>query len=105
MMRMLFSLGMMGVFAAGVLAMWRGGRARAMRQDISLPPFPSPPKALHGNLGRELLPPISGVYIGTTSSGDWQDRIVVGDVGHRCEATLHLSRSGLLVDRFGASPL
>jgi hypothetical protein len=78
---------------------WRPGQRRQMER------FPSPPAELTGPAGAELLPATEGVYLGTSMAGDWRDRVTVGDVGQRATAMLHLSRSGLLIDRISASPL
>jgi hypothetical protein len=86
------------VFALCLLAMWQGYRNRARRQDALLPEFPQPPAELPG----DLLAPATGVYISTTSSASWQDRIAIGDIGFRAAATVHLTSDGVLFDRKGA---
>src|SRR4030081_3494019 len=104
MIRMLLTLAVLAVLALCVLAMWLGWRGRARRQAAVLPPLPEPPVELIDGAS-ELLPPASGVYVGTTTAGDWQDRIAVGDLGYLFVATLRLTDAGLLVDRVGARPL
>lgn len=89
--------------ALAMYGMRRGWVNRARRQQAQLPDFPEVPDGVDDE--PELLTGTSGLYVGTTMDGDWQDRVVVGDVGHRAEASAHLRRSGLLVDRTGASPL
>ncbi|GGJ06513.1 transporter [Saccharopolyspora subtropica] len=79
--------------------MRRGWVNRARRQAAELPDFPVPP----GDLGKELLPAATGLYVGTTRATDWQDRIAVGDIGHRANGTAHLYAAGLLLRRTGAS--
>lgn len=94
------------LIALAGLAMYgmrRGWVNRARRQRARLPEFPEVPEDVADE--PELLAGTTGLYVGTTFDGDWQDRIVVGDVGHRAEASAHLRRSGLLVERTGASPL
>ncbi|MET0233467.1 MAG: transporter [Kibdelosporangium sp.] len=97
-MRILLTLGIAVFFVLCVLAMWWGYRNRARRQDAVLPEFPRPP----ADLGTELLEPTTGVYISTTTSNSWQDRVAIGDIGFRAAATLHLTGDGLLLDREGA---
>ncbi len=80
--------------------MYRGWRNRARRQQ-DIPEFPAAPEAV----AVDLLTPVTGLYVGTTRFGDWQDRIVVGDIGHRANATAHASPDGVLLDREGASPV
>jgi hypothetical protein len=101
MTRLLLSLAVLAFFLLCLYGMWRGWQRRARRQAAVLPAFPQAP----GQLGAELLPEATGVYVGTTFAGDWQDRIAVGDIGFRSAATLRLTRSGLLVDREGAEPI
>ncbi|GAA3875139.1 transporter [Saccharothrix violaceirubra] len=100
MSRVLLSLAVFAVFALIVFGMWRGWKARARRQAAFLAEFPAPP----ASTGTTMLE-TTGVYVGTTLGDDWQDRVAVGDVGHRAEATLRLTDTGVLVERTGASPL
>ncbi|MCP2261109.1 hypothetical protein LX15_004829 [Streptoalloteichus tenebrarius] len=100
--RLLLSLLVLAFFLLCAAGMWWGWRNRARRQAAVLPAFPAPPDDLPGP---ELVPAATGVYVGTTTAGDWQDRVAVGDVGHRAAATLRLTGAGLLVERDGASPL
>lgn len=101
MLRLLLTLLVAAVFLLALWGMWRGWRHRQDRQAAVLVAFPAPPTGL----GDPLLPEATGVYVGSTTAGDWQDRIAVGDVGHRAAAVLRLHPRGLLVDRTGASPL
>ncbi|SHE97786.1 PH-like domain-containing protein [Streptoalloteichus hindustanus] len=100
--RLLLSLLVLAFFVLCAAGMWWGWRNRARRQAAVLPAFPPAPEALPGP---ELLTAATGVYVGTTTAGDWQDRVAVGDVGHRAAASLRLTDAGLLVERNGASPL
>lgn len=88
-----------GVAAVCVLCfalMWLGWRNRGKRQ-ASFPALPATP----ADLGPELTEQVSGVYISTTKSGRWQDRIVVHTVGRRAKADLHLYAAGVVIDRVG----
>jgi hypothetical protein len=80
------------------LAMWRGWRGRAAKHD--LPPLvPTPPVA-------ELPEPkLAGGarYFGTTTSGDWLDRVVAHGLGARSSCRLNLSAEGLDVVRLAGS--
>jgi hypothetical protein len=97
-MRILLTLAIVVFFVLCVLAMWRGYRNRARRQDAVLPQFPQPPE----KLADDLLEPATGVYISTTTAASWQDRVAIGDVGFRAAATVHLTGDGVLFDRKGA---
>lgn len=100
MTRLLLSLGLLAVFLLCLYGMWRGWQRRARVQAEVLPEFPSPP----ADTGATVLE-TTGVYVGTTIGEDWQDRVAVGDIGHRAEATLRLTENGVLVERTGASAL
>ncbi len=98
--RALWVVALAAAVALVFYAMRRGWVNRGQRQAVGLPAFPEPPE-----LGTELLPAATGFYVGTTFAGSWQDRVVVGDIGHRASATARLGRPGLRLDRDGASPL
>ncbi|MBP2337833.1 hypothetical protein JOF41_004011 [Saccharothrix coeruleofusca] len=100
MTRLLLTLAVLALFLLCLYGMWRGWQRRARRQAEALPAFPSPP-ADPGVATMET----TGVYVGTTIGDDWQNRVAVGDIGHRAEAVLRLTERGVLVDRTGASPL
>ncbi|TQM84177.1 hypothetical protein FHX81_6617 [Saccharothrix saharensis] len=100
MTRVLLSLAVLAIFLLCLYGMWRGWRRRARRQAEVLPEFPQPP----AETGATMLE-TTGVYVGTTIGDDWQDRVAVGDIGHRAEATLKLTEQGVLVERTGASAL
>lgn len=100
MTRLLLCLLVVACFVLCAAAMRRGWRNRARRQSY-LPPLPEPP----ASPGPPLLPPVAGLYVGTTTAGDWQDRIVAGGIGARSRMQLSLYEEGLLVDRTGARAL
>ncbi|MER6988239.1 transporter [Saccharopolyspora hirsuta] len=99
--RTLWVLGLAALAALVFFGMWRGWRNRARRQAAELPDFPAPP----AEPGAELRPAATGMYVGTTKATDWQDRIAVGDIGHRADGSAHLHAAGLLLERTGASDL
>jgi len=99
MTRVLLSVAVLLFFALCVYGMWHGWKRR-QREQAGLPAFPATP----GTLGEARLT-TTGVYIGTTNAGNWQDRVQVGDIGHRAEATLSLVPEGVAIDRVGASPI
>lgn len=108
MIRLVLVLVCIVFFALCATGMWFGWRARARRQSAVLADFPVPPAfALEEDAERpkDLLEPATGVYVGSTMAGDWQNRIAIGDIGFRAAATMSLSREGLLIERTGASPL
>lgn len=88
------------LFVLALAGMWRGWQRRGRRQDW-LPELPAVP----GNLGAELAPPLSGLYVGTTLATRWQDRIVAGGLGTRAEAVARLTGAGALITRQGSTPV
>jgi hypothetical protein len=86
------------ILLALYLLMWRGWRRRAARQ-ADVPPLPERPKALSA----DVIPPVRGVYVSSTTAGDWLDRIVVRDLGVRSRAVMHVTGAGVSFDREGAS--
>jgi hypothetical protein len=87
-------LGTLLVLAAGYFGMYRGWRNRQSRQ-AGLAPLPSAPD--NGTRG------VEGVYVATTSAGDWMDRIAVHELGVRSIADLAVSADGLIFHRQGAA--
>jgi carbamoyl-phosphate synthase small subunit len=83
-------------FLGCVALMRRGWRRRAARQS-ALPALAAPPAAL----GPDVVPPLDGLYLGTTESGHWLERIAAGGLGRRAKARLRLVPEGLVVVREG----
>jgi hypothetical protein len=98
--RVVLTLGVLAIFAAGAFGMWRSWRRRAAAQ-AGLLPLPSAP----ADPGEPSAPPAGGLYIGTTLGGDWQARVVAGDLSHRSRGTLTVYRDAVSVDRPEAGPL
>ncbi|MBM9468233.1 PH-like domain-containing protein [Nakamurella leprariae] len=103
--RVLWTLAMVAVIGLAALALWWGWRNRARRQaDIPAP------AALPADVGTDtehggIVAPLAGVYVSTTRSGAWQDRVVVHGLGRRAKGDLVLRPDGVLVDRVGEPPL
>jgi hypothetical protein len=87
-------IGTLVVIAAGYYGMYRGWRNRRARQaDLApLPPVPETGKTRG----------VEGVYVATTTAGDWMDRIAVHELGVRSIADLAVSEAGLIFHRQGA---
>lgn len=90
MTRLLLTLLVVAVLVSCVAGMWLGWRNRARRQAY-LPALPAKPD----ELGAPLLPSTTGVYVGTTTAGDWQDRIVAHGLGARAAVDVTLYERGL----------
>lgn len=99
--RVLLTLAFVLLWVILVLLMWKGWRGRARRQADVIGELPAVP----GDLGDELIAPTTGLYVGSTLAPSWQDRIAVGDLGHRASAELARYRRGILLERTGESPI
>lgn len=91
------------VVAIGLLvqAIIRGWRRRAERQVAlvgTLPPVPD-------TVGPVIVPAMKGLYVGSTMSPSWQDRIAVGDLGYRTKAVLTRYPEGIMLQRSGGRPI
>jgi hypothetical protein len=81
------------MLAGAYLGMWRGWRRRAASQ-AELPPLPAALPATE-----ILAGPVEAVYLGTTSAGDWLDRIVAQTLGRRSPASVTVTVAGVIVIR------
>jgi hypothetical protein len=88
-------LGTLLVLAAAYFGMYRGWRNRQSRQS-GLAPLPTVPD-------EDKTRGVEGVYVATTSAGDWMDRIAVHELGVRSIADLAVSEAGLIFHRQGAT--
>jgi len=98
--RLWLTLAMIGVVLLAAAGLWWGWRNRAARQS-DLPDLTEPPSAP----SPDLIEPLTGLYVSTTVSGRWQDRIVAHGLGRRAKAVAHLRVDGVLIDRIGDEPL
>lgn len=83
-----------------LLAMRRGWRRRGASQADLPAPAPAPDALEPRDLG-----PVTGIYIASTTAGNWLDRIVVHDLGVRSRAELEVGPQGVLLRRQGARDL
>jgi hypothetical protein len=95
MTRLLLTLGVVAFFVLCAAGMRLGWRNRQRRQSY----LPAPPTV--PDLGTPLLAELTGVYVGTTTAGDWQDRIVVHGLGNQAATTVRLFDNGVLLDNAG----
>lgn len=88
------------VVAAIGAALWgmrRGWVSRAARQsDLAAPPVAP------DGLDAVEVGGVGGVFLGSTTHGDWLDRIVVHDLGVRSRAVCDVGPEGVLLRREGA---
>ncbi|QNE16684.1 hypothetical protein F1D05_00690 [Kribbella qitaiheensis] len=88
-------LGTLLVIGGGWFGMYRGWRNRKARQADLAPLPPVPPTG--------KITGVEGVYVATTTAGDWMDRIAVHELGVRSNADLDVSPAGLIFHRQGAT--
>lgn len=88
-------LGTLLVLALAYYGMLRGWRNRQARQ-AELAPLPAVPE-------NDKTKGVEGIYVATTSAGDWMDRIAVHELGVRSIADLAVSEAGLIFHRQGAA--
>ena len=97
--RVLLTLGTLlfaGVFYALMLKGWRNRQRR--QADL-----PEPPRASGG--GRVVVAGVPGLFVGTTSAGDWLDRIAVHHLSDRATGELVVADDVVHVDREGLPEL
>jgi len=98
-----YIFGIVVVIAIGVIIrrMLGGWRSRARRQVEQIGVLPSLPDLLHP----AVVAPTCGLYVGSTFTSHWLDRVAVGDLGFRAKAVLARYPEGILLERSGASPI
>ncbi len=96
----------LAVIAAVIALMLLGWRNRLRRQSEVPAPVPVPADE-HGQpvLGAPIGVPYEGVYVCTTTAGDWLDRIAAHRLGIRTNAELEVHGAGVLFGRHGAPDL
>lgn len=98
-LRVLLTVGTL-VFAAGFsLLMLKGWRGRQRRQG-DLPP---PPQSVGD--APVVAAATAGLFVGTTFTGDWLDRVAVHHLSDRATAELLLATDGVHIDREGLPEL
>ena len=94
--RIALTLLVLGILALVFLAMRRGWINRGRRQAT----IPAPATTI-GNSGSVLLQ-VPGRFVGSSTHGDWLDRVVVHDLGVPSKATLVVHADGVHFRRTGA---
>ena len=82
------------IVVIAALLMWKGWNTRKKAQDGVLGTLPAVPESL----GEPTLPPLTGVYVGSTTAGHWQDRVVQDPLGFRSAGTLVAYSEGILLN-------
>jgi hypothetical protein len=98
--RLLLILGLLLLLALLIYGLYAGWRHRAARQSglAELPVLPT-------DLGPDLVAPMTGLYVSTTTAGTWQDRVVARGLGRRAAGAARLSAEGVCIERDGETDI
>ena len=98
-MRAVYTLATLATVAGLCLLMLKGWRSRQRRQDDLPAPLTTAPGV------EPLLPPVEGLFVGTTTAGDWLDRIAVHGLSDRGAGWLTVTGAGITIERDGLPDL
>jgi hypothetical protein len=94
--------GLLAVLIAFLIRqMMRGWLHRAQRQAEligNLPPLPD-------TVSASIIPPMKGMYVGSTVVPHWNDKVAAGSLGFRAKAVLTRYPEGIMLQRSGAGPV
>lgn len=96
----LITLAVIVLVVALILLGWRNRLRR--QSDVPAPPRIPLDAAGDPELGDFIGEPAQGVYVCTTTAGDWLDRIAAHRLGIRTNADLSIHPEGVLLARHGA---
>jgi hypothetical protein len=88
---LLLALGCVVALVAIVVLAFVFTRRRTQRAAAAMPPLPTPPRPFPV----PMLPPMTGVGLGTSAPGGWQDAGVRGVLGSRCAGELIITCAGV----------
>jgi len=94
--RTLLVIGLLALCALAAYGLYVGWRHRAARQS-GLAALPVAPAVI----GPDLVEPLTGLYVSTTTAGNWQDRVVAQGLGRRAAGAARLSEEGVCIERDG----
>ncbi len=89
---------MIGVGILMLGLMWLGWRGRQRRSAPLVGALPTAPESL----GDQLVANVPGIYVSSTTHGDWLDRVAAQDLGYRSTAIARVFEHGVLIERAGA---
>ncbi len=97
---LIFAAVLVVVIAVVIQLMMRGWQRRAERQAELIGNLPDVPDKVGA-----ATTTIRGVYVGSTLSPAWNDRVTAGDLGYRSKAVLTRYPEGILLERIRANPI
>lgn len=86
--------------AVAIQLMMAGWRHRTQRQAELIGDLPDVPDEVGSSTTT-----LRGIYVGSTLSPAWNDRITAGDLGYRSKAALTRYPEGILLERIHAQPI
>ena len=84
-----------------LLSMRRGWLGRSSRSAAAVGPLPPAPTSL----GTARTAPFEATYVGSTTAGDWLDRIPGQGLATRAAGTVQVFEAGIVVVRHGTDDL
>jgi hypothetical protein len=97
---LIFAAVLVVVIAVLIQLMMRGWHRRGQRQAELIGDLPDVPDAVGS-----ATTTIRGLYVGSTLSPAWNERITAGDLGYRSKAVLTRFPEGILLERIRAKPI
>jgi hypothetical protein len=97
---LVFAAVLVVVIAVVIQLMIRGWRRRAQRQQDLIGNLPEVPDEVS-----TATTALRGIYVGSTLSPGWNDRITAGDLGYPSAAVLTRYPEGILLQRSRANPI
>jgi hypothetical protein len=97
---LIFAAVLVVVIAVTIQLMMRGWQRRAQRQAELIGNLPEVPQEVGAATST-----LRGIYVGSTLSPAWNDRITVGDLGYRSKAVLTRYPEGIMLERSHAKPI
>ena len=97
---LIFAAVLVVVIAAVIQLMMLGWRRRAQRQAELIGNLPDVPDEVG-----TAITNLRGLYVGSTLSPAWNDRVTAGDLGYRSKAVLTRYPEGILLERIRANPV
>ncbi|MCV7351848.1 PH-like domain-containing protein [Mycobacterium parmense] len=97
---LIFAAVLVVVIAVVIQLMMVGWRRRAARQSELIGTMPAMPDEVGA-----ATTTIRGIYVGSTLSPAWNDRVTAGDLGYRSKAVLTRYPEGILLERIRAKPI
>jgi hypothetical protein len=97
---LIFAAVLVVAIAVVIQLMMLGWRRRSRRQDELIGDLPCVPEEVGA-----AVETLRGVYVGSTLTPEWNERITAGDLGYRSKAAMTRYPEGILLERVRAKPI